>query len=130
MMPIGGSRKHRDAVPWFRHVARGVCVSLVILVLDLGPMLETRLASAGHGGVVQVNRGPAGPSALSVWTQPSPPTPGPWQVDVAVMRDGSVPVTDACVRVRAEPLVGGARPVETDAHRDADPLGVRYRASL
>ena len=34
------------------------------------------------------------------------------------------------VRVRAEPLEGAAPPVETDARRDADPLGVRYRASL
>jgi copper resistance protein C len=93
-------------------------------------MPEARWASAGHGGVVQVNRAAAGPYALSVWTQPTPPTTGEWQVDVAVMRDGAVPVTDATVRVRAEPLGSAARPVESEAHRDADPLGVRYRASL
>ncbi|HEY7140301.1 MAG TPA: copper resistance protein CopC [Methylomirabilota bacterium] len=87
-------------------------------------------AWAGHGGVVQANRAAAGPYALSVWTQPSPPTAGPWHVDVAVMREGGVPVTDAAVRVRAEPLAGPAPPVEADARRDADPLGVRYRASL
>jgi hypothetical protein len=87
-------------------------------------------AEAGHGGVVQLNRAPAGPYALSVWTQPAPPTAGPWRVDVAVMRESGLPVTDAVVRVRAEPLAGAGRPVETDARRDADPLGVRYRASL
>ena len=87
-------------------------------------------AWAGHGGVVQLNRAPAGPYALSVWTQPAPPTAGPWRVDVAVMRETGMPVTDAVVRVRAEPLAGASPPVETDARRDADPLGVRYRASL
>jgi hypothetical protein len=46
------------------------------------------------------------------------------------MRETGMPVTDAVVRVRAEPLAGSGRPVETDARRDADPLGVRYRASL
>jgi len=51
-------------------------------------------------------------------------------VDVAVMREGGAPVADAIVRVRAEPLAGAAEPVETDARREADPLGVRYRASL
>ena len=87
-------------------------------------------AWAGHGGVVQLNRAAAGPYALSVWTQPSPPTAGPWRVDVAVMRETGLPVTDAVVRVRAESVEGAAPPVEADARREADPLGVRYRASL
>jgi copper resistance protein C len=46
------------------------------------------------------------------------------------MRASGVPVTDVVVRIRAESLGDAARPVEADAHRSADPLGVRYRASL
>jgi methionine-rich copper-binding protein CopC len=88
------------------------------------------LSWAGHGGVVQLNRAPAGPYTLSVWTQPAPPTVGPWRVDVAVMRENGVPVTDAAVRVRAERVEGKPQPVEAEAHRDDDPLGVRYRATL
>jgi copper resistance protein C len=87
-------------------------------------------ASAGHGGVVQINRAAAGPYTLSVWTQPTPPRTGPWRVDAAVMRAGSVPVGDVTVHLRAEPLDGPIRPIEADAHRDADPLGMRYRANL
>ena len=101
---------------------------LLICVTAPGP--GVRRAWAGHGGVVQLNRASAGPYALSVWTQPAPPTAGPWQVDVAVMRETGMPVSDAVVRVRAEPLAGTTAPVETDARREADPLGVRYRASL
>jgi methionine-rich copper-binding protein CopC len=89
-----------------------------------------RLAEAGHGGVVQVNRASAGPYAVTVWSQPSPPVPGPWQVDVAVMRADSAPVADLTVRVRAERLGAPPQAVEADARREADPLGVRYRASL
>jgi methionine-rich copper-binding protein CopC len=110
-------------------VRRG-CLWLVALAWLAGPLAATRPAQAGHGGVVRLNRAAAGPYALSVWTQPSPPKAGPWRVDVAVMRESGVPVTDAVVRVRAESLEGAAGPVETDARRDADPLGVRYRASL
>jgi methionine-rich copper-binding protein CopC len=102
----------------------------VVLICLTAPGPGGRRAWAGHGGVVQLNRASAGPYTLSVWTQPAPPTAGPWQVDVAVMRETGLPVTDAVVRVRAEPLSGTAPPVETDARRDADPLGVRYRASL
>ncbi|HWC05340.1 MAG TPA: copper resistance protein CopC [Methylomirabilota bacterium] len=100
------------------------------MALLAGLWVDPRLAMAGHGGVVQLNRAAAGPYALSVWTQPAPPEPGPWRVDVAVMREGGVPVRDATVRVRAEPLHGAAAAVETDASRDRDPLGVRYRANL
>jgi methionine-rich copper-binding protein CopC len=46
------------------------------------------------------------------------------------MQESGIPVADAVVRVRAEPLESAAGLVETDARRDADPLGVRYRASL
>lgn len=102
----------------------------LVLICLAPPGHGGRRASAGHGGVVQLNRAPAGPYALSVWTQPAPQTAGAWRVDVAVMRESGLPVTDAVVRVRAEPLAGAGRPVETDARRDADPLGVRYRASL
>lgn len=79
---------------------------------------------------MQVSRATAGPYAVTVWTQPSPASPGPWQIDVAVMREDSSPVADARVRVRAEPLAAPSRAVEADARREADPLGVRYRASL
>jgi methionine-rich copper-binding protein CopC len=96
----------------------------------LGVLAGARPAPAGHGGIVQLNRAAAGPYALSVWTQPSPPRPGPWQVDIAVMQESGVPVADAVVRVRAESVEGATVPVEIDARRDADPLGVRYRASL
>ncbi len=104
-------------------------MSLVSVVGLAGPG-GAQPALAGHGGIVQLNRAAAGPYALSVWTQPSPPRPGPWQVDVAVMQASGMPVADAVVRVRAEPRESAAGLVETDAHRDADPLGVRYRASL
>jgi methionine-rich copper-binding protein CopC len=97
------------------------------LVTDHG---SARPAPAGHGGVVQLNRAAAGPYALSVWTQPSPPRTGTLRVDVAVMREPGVPVAGAVVRVRAEPLERAGGSVEADARLDADPLGVRYRASL
>lgn len=89
-----------------------------------------RPALGGHGGVVDVNRAAAGPYTVSVWTQPSPPRVGPWRVDVAIMGGSGAPFTDAVVRVRAESLAGAAVPVEAEARRDADPLGVRYRTTL
>ena len=79
---------------------------------------------------MQLNRAAAGPFVVSVWTQPSPPTAGPWRVDVAVMRENGVAVTDTAVRVRAEPLESATGSVEAEARRDDDPLGVRYRANL
>jgi len=105
-------------------------LSVAGLTSAVGTIGAASQAFAGHGGVVQVNRAVAGPYILSVWTQPTPPRTGPWRVDIAVMRAGSVPVGNVAVRVRAEPLDGGAGPIETDANRDADPLGMRYRASL
>jgi methionine-rich copper-binding protein CopC len=104
-----------------------VVVSLV-LVAALGDMTGARPVRAGHGGVVQLNRAAAGPYTVSVWTQPAPPRAGPWQIDVAVMQDSGVPVADAVVRIRAEPLRGA--PLEADARREADPLGARHRATL
>ena len=80
--------------------------------------------------IVQLNRAAAGPFVVSVWTQPSQPTAGPWRVDVAVMRENGVAVTDTAVRVRAEPLESATGSVEAEARRDDDPLGVRYRANL
>lgn len=55
-------------------VLQGVLPVLVALICLVGQ------ASAGHGGVVQLNRAAAGPYALSVWTQPAPPrlAPGAW----------------------------------------------------
>jgi methionine-rich copper-binding protein CopC len=119
-----------DARQQARPRASGLPMLLVILAALVGAAGLPRLTWAGHGGVVQLSRVAAGPYVLSVWTQPSPPTPGPWRVDVAVMREGGIAVPDAVVRVRAESLEGAAIPVEADALRDADPLGVRYRASL
>jgi methionine-rich copper-binding protein CopC len=102
--------------------------ALASLIASVG---MPRLVAAGHGGMVELNRADAGPYTLSVWAQPSPPLVGPWRLNIAVMRDGNVPVTDAVVRVRAEPLTPGpAEPVDTPASPDTDPLGVRYRASL
>jgi methionine-rich copper-binding protein CopC len=46
------------------------------------------------------------------------------------MRDGDRPVLDAAVRVRVEPLAGAGAAAEVDARREADPLGVRYRANV
>jgi methionine-rich copper-binding protein CopC len=80
--------------------------------------------------VVQLNRADAGPYVLSVWTLPDPARVGDWRVDVAVMREGGVPVGDAVVRVRAEQVPSAGGPLETDALRDTDPLGIRYRARL
>jgi copper resistance protein C len=105
-------------------------VSLIVVAALLGPEVAPRAALAGHGGVVQLNRAAAGPYVLSVWTQPSPPTAGPWRVDVAVMRENGVAVANAAVRVRAEPLERATGAVDAEARRDDDPLGVRYRASL
>ena len=107
-------------------------LALVGLTASIGVLVAARMASAGHGGTVQVSRVAAGPYAVSVWTQPTPPqAAGAWQVDVAVMQEGGAPVGDAQVRVRAEPVGGSTRSaVEIDARREADPLGVRYRTSL
>jgi methionine-rich copper-binding protein CopC len=106
-------------------------VSLVTLVWVVSALSTSQRAVAGHGGVVELNRAPAGPYLLSVWTQPSPATVGAWHIDIAVMGESGVPITGATVRVRMEPLDSGATaPVEAEARRDADPLGVRYRASL
>ena len=113
-----------------RAAIRRVTAAVTTLVSLISPVLGARIAGAGHGGVVQLNRAPAGPYALSIWTQPTPPRAGTWRVDVAVMRAGGVPIGDALVHVRAEPIDGTAKPAEVDAQRDADPLGMRYRASL
>jgi methionine-rich copper-binding protein CopC len=107
----------------------GIAPALLIAAGLASAMAAPRVGLAGHGGVVQLNRASAGPYAVSVWTQ-SPPRPGSWQVDVAVMREDGAPVADAAVRVRAEPLATPAQGVEADARREADPLGVRYRTSL
>jgi copper resistance protein C len=110
---------------------RGLLVSLIALGVSTGPGAGERPATAGHGGVVELNRAPAGPYTLSVWTQPSPPIVGDWRVDIAVIGEMGTPVADAVVRVRAEPLPPEtAEPVEVEARREADPLGIRYRASL
>jgi methionine-rich copper-binding protein CopC len=103
---------------------------VILALLALLAAAATPLAWAGHGGIVQLNRAAAGPYTLSVWTQPAPPSAGPWQVDVAVMRETGLTVTDAVVRVRAEPVDRHSGAVEAEARRDADPLGVRYRATL
>ncbi len=111
-------------------LTREILPFLLGLACLVGLVGGPRAAAAGHGGVVQLSRAAAGPYALSVWTQPTPPRAGPWRVDVAVMRAGGVAIGDAAVHVRAEALDGTIRPVETDAHRDEDPLGMRYRATL
>jgi methionine-rich copper-binding protein CopC len=113
-----------------RRPASASLLLLVTLAALVGAAGLPQRTWGGHGGVVQLSRVAAGPYVLSVWTQPSPPTRGPWRVDVAVMHEDGTAVPDAVVRVRAESLEAAAMPVEADALRDADPLGVRYRASL
>ena len=113
-----------------RPLIRHATASLAALTWLVGPVPGARVAEAGHGGVVELNRAAAGPYLLSVWTQPSPPAVGLWRIDVAVMRAGGVAIGDATVHVRAEPLDRSTQSVEAAAHRDADPLGMRYRASL
>ena len=117
---------------WVGRSGASLSLALVGLIglAGVGVLCTVRAGVAGHGGLLQVNRASAGPYAVSIWTFPSPPRPGPWQVDVAVMQEGGVPVADVAVRVRAEPVAAPARWVEASARRDADPLGVRYRASL
>jgi copper resistance protein C len=105
-------------------------MSLAALAWLGGPILGARVAGAGHGGVVELNRAAAGPYLVSIWTQPSPPAVGLWRLDVVVMGQTGVPITGASVRVRAEPLRNGDAPAEAAALRDSDPLGVRYRARL
>src|SRR5262249_60463901 len=82
-----------------RVVIRRAAAALVALAWLVAPAPGPRIAVAGHGGVVQLNRAAAGPYALSVWTQPTPPRAGPLRVDVAVMRGGGVAVNDATVHV-------------------------------
>lgn len=125
-----GRSKPRGGRPDRRRATIRTFSTSMVALAWLASLAAARPAEAGHGGVVQLNRVAAGPYTLSVWTQPSPPKAGPWRVDVVVMGESGVPVVDAVVRVRAESLDGAARSVETDARRDADPLGVRYRASL
>src|SRR5262245_50849365 len=84
--------------------ARRAVVSLVTVVGLVSTLSTPQHVEAGHGGVVELNRAPAGPYLLSVWTQPSPATVGAWHVDIAVMGEGGAPVTGATVRVRMEPL--------------------------
>jgi hypothetical protein len=100
-------------------------ILIVALALAAGP------APAGHGGAVRLNAAPAGPYAVSVWTQPTPPVVGTLSVDVAVMRpDTRVLVPDATVRVSARALDRADAPGPVDATRASDPLGVRHRAAL
>jgi copper resistance protein C len=114
-----------------RFQGRVLALPLIALAVSAGPGAGWRPAAAGHGGVVELNRAAAGPYTLSIWTQPSPPVAGDWRVDIAVIGETGAPVADAVVRVRAEPLPPvTAEPVEVEARRDADPLGIRYRASL
>src|SRR5262245_12016871 len=87
-------------------------VSLAALTCPAGAVPGARVAGAGHGGVVELSRAAAGPYLLSVWTQPSPPTAGPWRIDIVVMGESGVPVIGAAVRVRAEPLEHDAAAVE------------------
>jgi methionine-rich copper-binding protein CopC len=114
---------------WGSSRRSGVVLALGLVAL-VGAVGAPRPAGGGHGGPVQLSRVSAGAYTVSVWSQPSPPRPGPWQVDVAVMKEGGAPVGDAVVRVRAQPLTGSGQAVEADARREADPLGVRYRANL
>jgi hypothetical protein len=102
-------------------------IAAAALLAALVAPANGRPVGAGHGGTLQLAAVPAGPYAVSVWTHPSPARPGPGQVDVAVMRPGGMPVPDVAVRVRLEAPGGRAR-TEVAARRDADPLGVRYRA--
>src|SRR4029453_3338941 len=71
-----------------------VTLPLIIFASLLCPDVAPHEAVAGHGGVVQLNRAGAGPFVVSVWTQPSPPTAGPWRVDVAVMGEKGVAAPD------------------------------------
>ncbi len=81
-------------------------VALVVAMLFLA---GTVLA---HGGTPRLTRAPAGPYAVSVWTQPATPRVGTLDVSVAVMRpqDGT-PVLDAVVHLTAEPLAHAGNPV-------------------
>jgi hypothetical protein len=115
----GGRRVVARPVSWL-----GAVAVAGVIAAGHGP------ADAGHGGVVQLRAVPAGPYAVSVWTQPAPPRTGPWQVDVAVLQEGGAPVMDAAVHLRAEPVGDPGHAVETDASREADPLGLRHRAEL
>ena len=86
---------------------------------------------AGHGGAVRLNAAPAGPYAVSVWTQPTPLVVGTMSIDVAVMRpDTRALVTEATVRITARPLEPAEAPKPVDAARASDPLGVRHRAAV
>jgi mono/diheme cytochrome c family protein len=78
--------------------------SVLGLVLLLG-VVVAGAARADHGGTLQLNGDPAGPYRVSVWTQPTPPRPGPLSVTVAVMRPESFrPIGDVSVELTAESL--------------------------
>jgi hypothetical protein len=108
-----------------RRLHRALPALLIATLAAGGP------AYAGHGGVVRLNAAPAGPYAVSVWTQPTPPVVGTMSVDVAVMRpDTRALVPEATVRISARSLEQAEAPGPVDATRATDPLGVRHRAAL
>jgi hypothetical protein len=84
--------------------------SVLGLLLALG-VAGAGVARADHGGTLQLNGDPAGPYRVSVWTQPTPPRPGPVSVTVAVMRPESFrPIGDVSVELAAESLEPAAGP--------------------
>jgi hypothetical protein len=109
-------------------VALGRPLALILALAAVTAAL--RPAVAGHGGVVQLRAVSAGPYTVSAWTQPVPPRPGPWRIDVAVMAETGTPIVDAVVRITAEAMDAPSRRIEAEARRDADPLGVRHRVDL
>lgn len=95
-----------------------------------GLLAASSPATADHIGVLQLNQEPAGPYAVSAWTQPGTiRARDAGTVTVAVMRPHTrVALTDVVVRVTASR--NGAPTVSSDASLAGDPLGLRYIADL
>ena len=87
-----------------RPIALGMLTLAATIVLTSG--------AEGNGGTLRVDRAPAGPYLVSVWTESDPPRVGWLDVSVAVMRlpDGE-PVLDVEARLRA------AMPAREDSER-------------
>ena len=102
-------------------LAVGVLVSLLAVA---------RPVAADHIGVLQFNQEPAGPYAVSVWTEPGTiRARGSGTVTVAVMRPHTrVALTDVTVHVTAHSM--GSPTVSAEATLARDPLGLRYLADL
>jgi hypothetical protein len=108
-----------------REFPAGLAVAILVSLLAVA-----RPVAADHIGVLQLNQEPAGPYAVSVWTEPGTiRARGSGTVTVAVMRPHTrAALTDVVVHVIANRT--GSTSVSAEATLARDPLGLRYLADL